>query len=354
MPPPSRALLRGRAAGDGEHAPQVLAVRLDRDAAALCGDVMVDDAADQRHVPRPRQLGVGDATTGPGGSVRGDDAVLNHQIRLTHPDAAPASLIGAAVADGQALEGDIDRVGSGAAHVEHPVQLPAVDDCGTCSRARNSVLPVTSRSPAALSISGPAAASRRRRHSDARSASSFGDIDTWRKDFTAIGGMRGVGWAVTYLDTATGRLSNHWITLHEDGNIAGFKPIVVMDVWEHAFLLDYKPADRPKYIEAFLANFDADAAEARLDGSSRPPRRLRGVRGITSLGGAGCQATGDASLDFPLRRSRNHLAQRRGRQGTGGLANLGAPKRARHHNACKATGDGRHPANLGATERARQ
>jgi hypothetical protein len=96
---------------------------------------MVDDAADQRHVPRPRQLGVGDAGTGPGGSVRGDDAVLNHQIRLTHPDAAPASLIGAAVADGQALEGDIDRVGSGAAHVEHPVQLPAVDDRGTCPRA---------------------------------------------------------------------------------------------------------------------------------------------------------------------------------------------------------------------------
>jgi Fe-Mn family superoxide dismutase len=100
---------------------------------------------------------------------------------------------------------------------------------------------------------------------------SFGDIDTWRKDFTAIGSMRGVGWAVTYLDTATGRLSNHWITLHEDGNIAGFRPIVVMDVWEHAFLLDYKPADRPKYIEAFLANFDADAAEARFTGAADRP-----------------------------------------------------------------------------------
>ena len=100
---------------------------------------------------------------------------------------------------------------------------------------------------------------------------SFGDIETWRKDFTAIGGMRGVGCAVTFLDTATGRLSNHWITLHEDGNIAGFKPIVVMDVWEHAFLLDYKPADRPKYIEAFLANFDAGAAEARLTGAADRP-----------------------------------------------------------------------------------
>ena len=100
---------------------------------------------------------------------------------------------------------------------------------------------------------------------------SFGDIETWRKDFTAIGSMRGVGWAVTYLDPATGRLSNHWITLHEDGNVAGFRPILVMDVWEHAFLLDYKPAERPKYIEAFLANVDWGVAEQRLQGSADRP-----------------------------------------------------------------------------------
>jgi len=92
----------------------------------------------------------------------------------------------------------------------------------------------------------------------------FGDFDTWKKDFAAVGGMRGVGWAIAYLDPKTGRISNHWITLHEDGNIAGFKPILVMDVWEHAFLLDYKPAERSKYIEAFFANVDWKAAESRL------------------------------------------------------------------------------------------
>ncbi|HEX6538820.1 MAG TPA: Fe-Mn family superoxide dismutase [Candidatus Dormibacteraeota bacterium] len=100
---------------------------------------------------------------------------------------------------------------------------------------------------------------------------SFGDLDVWKKDFTAIGGMRGVGWTVTYLDPATGRLSNHWITLHEDGNIAGFKPIIVMDVWEHAFLLDYKPAERPKYIESFMANLDLEAAEKRFAGTADRP-----------------------------------------------------------------------------------
>ena len=99
----------------------------------------------------------------------------------------------------------------------------------------------------------------------------YGSIDTWKKDFTTVGAMRGVGWVVLYLDPATGRLSNHWITLHEDGNVAGFKPLLVMDVWEHAFLLDYKPADRPKYVEAFLSNLDTNVVEARLTGSADRP-----------------------------------------------------------------------------------
>jgi len=93
---------------------------------------------------------------------------------------------------------------------------------------------------------------------------SFGDFETWKKDFAAVGGMRGVGWAIAYLDPKTNRISNHWITLHEDGNVAGFKPLLVMDVWEHAFLLDYKPAERSKYIEAFFANVDWKVAESRL------------------------------------------------------------------------------------------
>jgi Fe-Mn family superoxide dismutase len=98
---------------------------------------------------------------------------------------------------------------------------------------------------------------------DAISAS-FGDFETWKSDFTKVGAMRGVGWAVMFQDPSTGRLSNHWITLHEDGNVAGYKPVLVMDVWEHAFLLDYKPAERPKYIEAFFSNIDWAAVEGRL------------------------------------------------------------------------------------------
>ena len=93
---------------------------------------------------------------------------------------------------------------------------------------------------------------------------SFGSYEIWKADFVGIGKMRGVGWAICYQNPANGRISNHWITLHETGNVAGFNPILVMDVWEHAFLLDYKPAERPKYIEAFFSNINWNAVEERL------------------------------------------------------------------------------------------
>jgi len=99
----------------------------------------------------------------------------------------------------------------------------------------------------------------------------FGSYDIWKTDFVGIGKMRGVGWAICYQNPANGRISNHWITLHETGNVAGFNPILVMDVWEHAFLLDYKPAERPKYIEAFFSNINWNMVEDRL-------KKLTGVQ----------------------------------------------------------------------------
>jgi len=82
----------------------------------------------------------------------------------------------------------------------------------------------------------------------------FGSFETWKADFVAVGGTRGVGWAVLFRDPITGRMTNQWITLHEQGVPAGYSPILVMDAWEHAFLLDYKPSERAKYIEAFFSN----------------------------------------------------------------------------------------------------
>ncbi len=92
----------------------------------------------------------------------------------------------------------------------------------------------------------------------------YSSLEVWKNDFAKVGAMRGVGWAILYQDPHTKTLSNHWITLHEEGNVAGFNPLLVMDVWEHAFLLDYKPSERAKYIEAFFANVDWAAVESRM------------------------------------------------------------------------------------------
>lgn len=85
--------------------------------------------------------------------------------------------------------------------------------------------------------------------------------DAWEREFRAIGSMRGVGWAILYRDPETRRLSNHWIGMHEEGHPAGFSPILVMDVWEHAFT----GMDRARYIDAFFANINWEEVESRLD-----------------------------------------------------------------------------------------
>jgi len=104
-----------------------------------------------------------------------------------------------------------------------------------------------------------------RRSSFAKSAeSSFGSFENWKADFVATGKMRGVGWAICYQDAENNKIINQWVSLHQTGNVAGFNPVLVMDVWEHAFLLDYKPAERGKYIDSFFSNINWNSVEARI------------------------------------------------------------------------------------------
>ena len=94
-------------------------------------------------------------------------------------------------------------------------------------------------------------------------AEDFGSCEAWEKDFKAVGAMRGIGWAVLYQDATNGRLVNFWINEHDAGHPAGCLPILIMDVFEHAFMIDYG-LKKPDYIEAFFKNIDWKAAEARL------------------------------------------------------------------------------------------
>lgn len=92
---------------------------------------------------------------------------------------------------------------------------------------------------------------------------SFGSYDEWLKDFKATGTMRGIGWVVLYQDVTNGQLINFWVNEHDVANPAGCIPVLIMDVFEHAFMIDYG-LKRADYIEAFFKNVSWAAAEARL------------------------------------------------------------------------------------------
>jgi Fe-Mn family superoxide dismutase len=91
----------------------------------------------------------------------------------------------------------------------------------------------------------------------------WGSVGAWREDFAKTGGMRGVGWAIVYHDPATGGLFNWWVSSHELGHPAGFHPILVLDVFEHAYMVDFGAGGREEYIAAFLENIDWEVVEQR-------------------------------------------------------------------------------------------
>ena len=96
-----------------------------------------------------------------------------------------------------------------------------------------------------------------------RLAEDFGSYENWQKDFKATGAMRGIGWTILYQDNITGGLFNQWINEHEVGHPAGCVPILVMDVFEHAFMTDYG-LKRVDYIAAFFKNIKWTVAAGRL------------------------------------------------------------------------------------------
>jgi Fe-Mn family superoxide dismutase len=92
---------------------------------------------------------------------------------------------------------------------------------------------------------------------------SFGSYEAWEKDFRATGSMRGIGWAILYQDILSGKFINFWINEHDVGHPAGGMPILIMDVFEHAFMIDYG-LKRADYIEAFFRNINWAEVEKRL------------------------------------------------------------------------------------------
>lgn len=83
----------------------------------------------------------------------------------------------------------------------------------------------------------------------------MGSYENCEKAFRAVGAMRGIGWAMLYYDKLGNRLFNFWINEHDAGHPAGAVPLLIMDVFEHAFITDYG-LKRADYIEAFFKAID--------------------------------------------------------------------------------------------------
>ena len=91
----------------------------------------------------------------------------------------------------------------------------------------------------------------------------WGSVENWQKEFLAMGAMRGIGWVILAHDKREGKLFNVWINEHDVGHLVGATPLLVMDVFEHAFMIDYG-LKRADYLNAFMSSIDWHAVEERL------------------------------------------------------------------------------------------
>lgn len=93
----------------------------------------------------------------------------------------------------------------------------------------------------------------------------FGSFDAWKKDFEKTGGMRGIGWAALVYDAASDQLFNTWLDEHDTGNLAGCEPILLLDVFEHAFMRDYGK-DKASYMDAYFKAVDWETVVKETEG----------------------------------------------------------------------------------------
>ena len=90
----------------------------------------------------------------------------------------------------------------------------------------------------------------------------FGFLDTWKKDFIATGLIRGIGWVVLVQDPITKKVYNTWISEHDIGHFVQGVPLIVMDVFEHAYITQFA-LDKEKYIQLFFQSLNWQVVSKR-------------------------------------------------------------------------------------------
>ncbi|TSC62339.1 MAG: superoxide dismutase, Fe-Mn family [Parcubacteria group bacterium Gr01-1014_48] len=96
-------------------------------------------------------------------------------------------------------------------------------------------------------------------------AEQFGSFDNWLTQFKTVALSRGIGWTVLSRDPRSGSLINHYAGDHELGHLAGLDIIIALDMWEHAYMIDYTPGEKKQYVEAFLSNLNWRVPEGRFN-----------------------------------------------------------------------------------------
>jgi superoxide dismutase, Fe-Mn family len=84
----------------------------------------------------------------------------------------------------------------------------------------------------------------------------YGSFQNWLSECIKISGTRGIGWTILYYDPENDSLMMRWIDEHQIGHLAGLQIVLVVDVWEHAFMVDYLPSQKKEYIENYLSNIN--------------------------------------------------------------------------------------------------
>ena len=91
---------------------------------------------------------------------------------------------------------------------------------------------------------------------------SFGSLEAWVADFTAVA-MAARGWAILELDIRNNTLYNVVADFHDEGGTIGFQPVLILDMYEHAYFFDYQ-TDKKSYITKWWSHVDWQTVAARL------------------------------------------------------------------------------------------
>lgn len=92
----------------------------------------------------------------------------------------------------------------------------------------------------------------------------FGSVDAWKENFKGLTKMRGIGFAILYYDREAERLVNSWVDEQHLGHLNSAQFIFGVDLWEHAFMLDYAPSEKGSYVDAVFENTNFRIAEERF------------------------------------------------------------------------------------------